>query len=78
MTGSVTASKQGQPGESVEQLCKIQEVVRNLVWLPTWHQACLLCIGMGTSDDRFQKNQQFARIRTPTEELLENEAKLSL
>jgi hypothetical protein len=54
----------------VEIFESIQEMVRKLVWLPTWHQARLLCMRMGISDDLFKKNLQLSLKPTPTEELL--------
>jgi hypothetical protein len=54
----------------VEIFESIQEMVRKLVWLPTWHQARLICMRMGISDDILKKNLQLPRTRTPTEELL--------
>jgi len=54
----------------VEIFESIQEMVRKLVWLPTWHQARLLCMRMGIRDDLFKKNLQLTLKPTPTEELL--------
>jgi hypothetical protein len=55
----------------VEIFGSIQEVARKLVWLPTWHQACLLCQKMGIRDDCLEKTRQFEHTPTPTEDLLQ-------
>jgi hypothetical protein len=36
----------------VETFGSVEEMARHLVWLPTWHQACLLCRRMGIAGDR--------------------------
>ncbi len=46
------------------------EIARKLVWLPTWHQTCLLCMRMGIGDETLEKSRQPAGTRTPTTELL--------
>jgi len=54
----------------VEIFGSIQEIALKLVWLPTWHQACLLCTSMGIGDETLKKSRQPAITRTPTAELL--------
>lgn len=54
----------------VEIFESIQEMVRKLVWLPTWHQARLLCMRMAISDDILKRNLQLTRTLDPIEELL--------
>lgn len=54
----------------IEIFGSIQEIARKLVWLPTWHQACWLCIRMGIGDETLEKSRPPAGSRTPTEELL--------
>jgi hypothetical protein len=54
----------------IEIFGSIQEMARKLVWLPTWHQACLLCMRMGIGDETLEKSRQPAGTRTPTAELL--------
>ena len=54
----------------VEIFGNTQEIAHKLVWLPTWHQACLLCNRMGISDDVLEKSRQPNHTGTPTEELL--------
>jgi hypothetical protein len=54
----------------IEIFESIQEMVQKLIWLPTWHQACLLCMRMGISDYNVERSMQPGRTPTPTEELL--------
>jgi hypothetical protein len=54
----------------IEIFGSIQEIARKLVWLPTWHQACLLCIRVGIGDETLKKCRQPDSTRTPTAELL--------
>ena len=54
----------------IEIFGSIQEIARKLVWLPTWHQTCLLCMRMGIGDETLEKSRQPAGTRTPTTELL--------
>jgi hypothetical protein len=54
----------------VEIFGSIDEMARKLVWLPTWHQACLICREMNLTDDAGYKNPSSANFRTPTEELI--------
>ena len=54
----------------IEIFGSIQEISQKLVWLPTWHQACLLCMRMGIGDETPEKSRQPAGTRTPTAELL--------
>jgi len=54
----------------IEIFGSIQEIARKLVWLPTWHQACLLCMRMDIGDETLKKSRQPAITRTPTAELL--------
>ena len=53
----------------VEIFGSIQEIARKLVWLPTWHQACLLSMRMGIDAETREKSRQPAITRTPTAEL---------
>lgn len=48
----------------------MQEIAQKLVWLPTWHQARLLCMRMGIRDSLLEKSPQSGCTNTPTEELL--------
>jgi hypothetical protein len=54
----------------VEIFGNTQEIARKLVWLPTWHQACLLCKRMVISDESLEKIWKFEQTHTPTEVLL--------
>ena len=54
----------------VEIFGSVGEMARKLVWLPTWHQACLICREMSLTDDAGYKNPSSANSRTPTEELI--------
>ena len=53
----------------IEIFGSIQEIARKLVWLPTWHQACLLSMRMGIDAETREKSRQPAITRTPTAEL---------
>jgi hypothetical protein len=54
----------------IEIFGSIEEVARKLVWLPTWHQACLICRRMGSTGDACERSPISAGARTPTEELI--------
>ena len=54
----------------VEIFGSVEEMARKLVWLPTWHQACLICREIGLTDAAGYKNPSYASARTPTEELI--------
>jgi len=54
----------------IEIFSSIQEIAQRLVWLPTWHQARLLCGSMGMDDDSLERSRHLARTKTATEELL--------
>ena len=49
----------------VEIFGNTQEIARKLVWLPTWHQACLLCKRMGIGDESLEKIWKFEQTHTP-------------
>jgi hypothetical protein len=54
----------------IEILGSVEEMARKLVWLPTWHQACLTCRAMRAIECAREKSPQTANARTPTEELI--------
>jgi hypothetical protein len=54
----------------VEIFGSTREMARKLVWLPTWHQACLICKRLEISDAALQKSRLFEPIVNPTGELL--------
>ena len=54
----------------VEIFGSVDEMARKLVWLPTWHQACLICREMDLTDGASDKNPPPANSRTPTEEFI--------
>ena len=54
----------------VEIFGSVDEIARKLVWLPTWHQACLICRVMSLTDAAVYRNPLSANYRTPTEELV--------
>jgi hypothetical protein len=54
----------------VEIFGSVDEITRKLVWLPTWHQACLICREMSLTDAAVYRNPLSANARTPTEELI--------
>ena len=54
----------------IEIFGSMKEIAQKLVWLPTWHQSCLLCMRMGIREYIPERGLQLGRTRTPTEELL--------
>ena len=49
----------------------IEEMAEKLVWLPTWHQARLVCRQLGITDEVFESRRQRNSSSAPIEELLE-------
>ena len=49
----------------------IEQIDEKLVWLPTWHQARLVCRQLGITDEVFEMRRQRNPGSTPVEELLE-------
>jgi hypothetical protein len=54
----------------VEIFGSLEEMARKLVWLPTWHQACLIWREMNATDGTCKIIPLSANDRTPTEELI--------
>ncbi len=54
----------------IEIFGDIENMVEKLVWLPTWHQARLLCQGLGMPDDAVAKLWQGSENLSPGDELL--------
>lgn len=54
----------------VEIFGSVEEMALKLVWLPTWHQARLICREMSATEGACDRNPPFASSRTPTEELI--------
>jgi hypothetical protein len=54
----------------VEIFGSVEEMALKLVWLPTWHQAWLICREMSATEGACDRNPPFASSRTPTEELI--------
>jgi hypothetical protein len=54
----------------VEIFGSVDEMAHKLVWLPTWHQACLIWREMRATDGACEKIPLSASDRTPTEELI--------
>ena len=48
----------------------VEEMARKLVWLPTWHQACLMWREMSAAQGVCEKIPPSASDRTPTGELI--------
>jgi hypothetical protein len=46
-------------------------MAERLVWLPTWHQARLVCRQLGISEEGFERRRQRNPGKTLAEELLE-------
>jgi hypothetical protein len=55
----------------VEILGSTQEMAQKLVWLPTWHQACLLIERMGAGCKSFVENHRLESHGDPTEALIQ-------
>ena len=51
----------------VEIFDTIEQIARKLVWLPTWHQARLVCRQLGINNEVFEKQRQ----RCPSSQLVE-------
>ncbi len=49
----------------------IEKMAEKLVWLPTWHQARLVCRQLGITDEVFESRRQQKPGATLAEELLE-------
>jgi hypothetical protein len=49
----------------------IDKMAEKLVWLPTWHQARLVCRQLGITDEGSERRRQQIPGTTPAEELLE-------
>ena len=49
----------------------LAHVVENLVWLPTWHQARMLCQQLGTTDDELANDWQSITAFSPGEDLVQ-------
>ena len=54
----------------IEIFDKTEQMTRKLVWLPTWHQAPLVCRQLGITDEVFEKQRQRCPSSQPVEELL--------
>lgn len=54
----------------IEIFDTIEKMARKLVWLPTWHQARLMCRQLGITDEVFEKQRQRCPNSQPVEELL--------
>ena len=54
----------------IEIFDRIEQMTRKLVWLPTWHQARLVCQQLGITDEVFEKQRQRCLSSQPVEELL--------
>ena len=54
----------------VEIFGSVEEMARKLVWLPTWHQACLIWQEVSATEGACEKIPLSASDRNPTEELI--------
>ena len=54
----------------VEIFGTVDEMARKLVWLSTWHQACLIYRMMSATEGARESSPSSADIRNPTEELM--------
>jgi hypothetical protein len=48
----------------------IDQIAEKLVWLPTWHQARLVCRQLGLTDEFIESKRRRGHSTTPVEELL--------
>jgi hypothetical protein len=48
----------------------MDQIAQKLVWLPTWHQARLVCRQLGIADDIDPKSREGIDVLTPVDELL--------
>ena len=56
----------------IEIFDTIEQIAQKLVWLPTWHQARLVCLQLGIPDENFEnRRQRNLTSPSPVEELLD-------
>jgi hypothetical protein len=54
----------------IEIFDEIEQIAEKLVWLPTWHQARLVCRQLGITDETIDGNRQDGNAFLPVEKLL--------
>jgi hypothetical protein len=54
----------------IEIFGSVEEMARTLVWLPTWHQACLIYRMMSAADTTCERFPSSAGAQNPTEQLI--------
>ena len=54
----------------IEIFDTIDQIAAKLVWLPTWHQARLVCRQLGIADDIDPKSREGDDVLSPLDELL--------
>jgi hypothetical protein len=54
----------------IEIFDSIEQIAAKLVWLPTWHQACLICRRLGISGETIEAGRKKHDALTPVEDLL--------
>lgn len=54
----------------IEIFESIEQMPAKLVWLPTWHQAGLICRQLGISDEALAERRKKDDALTPGEDLL--------
>ncbi len=54
----------------IEIFDSIEEITAKLVWLPTWHQARLICRRLGISDEAIEEGKIKDGALSPDEDLL--------
>ena len=54
----------------IEIFDTIEEMAEKLVWLPTWHQARLVCRQLGITNKAFERRRQRDPDSTPVQEIL--------
>jgi hypothetical protein len=54
----------------IEIFDEIEQIAEKLVWLPTWHQARLICRQLGIPDQAIEKRRKQDEALLPGEDLL--------
>ena len=54
----------------IEIFDTIEQIAEKLVWLPTWHQARLICRQLGISDTTIEEGRKRDRALSPEEDLV--------
>ena len=58
-------------GHFLRLLGTVRDIKRQLIWLPTWYQARLLCVQLGVTDDKIHASRMNEGVRKVEDELSE-------